>query len=254
MRIVSENDNCKFITWAKNNTANNVYPCSIAEGIQSGEIYVNDDDDVETVFFWHYCGFGYISGKPSDGFLNDIYLKMISDNNGRRLVLITSNDGVTEFFRDKDVLLDSRLEYSYLPHRYISETDVNGFRIEQINEDNMSRIEGRIIPSFSWKSPEQFLKEGFGYIALDQEKVCAVAFSAAVSSDEIDIGVETHEDYRRKGLAVILVGRMCERTLEIKKRPVWAHSISNMGSMNTALKCGFVQNKINTVIRKRSSD
>ncbi len=112
---------------------------------------------METVFFWHYCGFGYISGKPSDGFLN-------------------------------------------------------------------------------------------------QEKVCAVAFSAAVSSDEIDIGVETHEDYRRKGLAVILAGRMCERTLEIKKRPVWAHSISNMGSMNTALKCGFVQDKINTVIRKRSSD
>ena len=52
--------------WAKDNTANNVYSCSIAERIQSSDIYVNDDTDVETVFFWHYCGFGYISGKPSD--------------------------------------------------------------------------------------------------------------------------------------------------------------------------------------------
>ena len=252
MRKVSEKDYHMFITWAKANTANTVYPSSIAEGIQSGEIYVNDDDDVETVFFWHYCGFGYISGKPSDGFLNEIYLKMISDHNGRRLVLISSDDGVKEFFRDKDVVLDSRLEYSYLHHRYINETGINGFRIEQINEENLSRIEGRIIPSFSWESPDQFLKEGFGYIALDQEKVCAVAFSAAVSSDEIDIGVETHEDYRRKGLASILAGRMCERILEIGKRPVWAHSISNTGSMNTALKCGFVQDKINTVIRKEA--
>ena len=193
-----------------------------------------------------------ISGKPSDGFLNDIYLKMISDNNGRRLVLITSDDSVKDFFRDKEVLLDSRLEYAYPSHRSISERDINCFRIERIDEENMSRIEGRIIPSFSWKSQEQFLKEGFGYIALDQERVCAVAFSAAVCSDEIDIGVETQEDYRRKGLAAILAGRMCERILEIGKRPVWAHSISNTGSMNTALKCGFVQDKINTVIRKRN--
>ena len=254
MRKVSENDYRKFIMWAKNNTANNVYPCSIAEGSQLGDIYVNDDADVETVFFWHYCGFGYISGKPSAGFLNDIYRKMISEKNGRRLVLISSDDGVTDFFRDKDVQLDSRLEYSYLHHRYISETDINGFRIERIDEENISRIEGRIIPSFSWESSERFLQEGFGFIALDQEKVCAVVFSSAVSSDEIDIGVETHKDYRRKGLAVILAGRMCERILEIGKRPVWAHSISNKGSMNTALKCGFVQDKINTVIRKRNPD
>ena len=61
---------------AKDNTANSVYPCSIAEGIQSGDIYVNDGADVETVFLGHYRGFGYISGKPSDGFLNDIYFRM----------------------------------------------------------------------------------------------------------------------------------------------------------------------------------
>lgn len=52
---------CYKYRWDRDNTANNVYPCSIAEGIQSGDIYVNDDADVETVFFWHYCGFGYIS-------------------------------------------------------------------------------------------------------------------------------------------------------------------------------------------------
>lgn len=120
-------------------------------------------------------------------------------------------------------------------------------------EEFYKKIEGRIIPSFSWASPEQFLKEGFGYIALDQGQVCAVSFSAAVSSDEIDIGVETHEDYRGKGLAAVLSDRMCEHILEVGKNPVWAHSSSNLGSMKTALKCGFVQDKINTVIRKNDS-
>ena len=69
----------------------------------------------------------------------------------------------------------------------------------------------------------------------------------------MDIGVETYENYRRKGLAGLLAGRMCEHIISIGKRPVWAHSVSNKGSMNTALKCGFVQDRINTLIKKSFS-
>ena len=56
-----------------------------------------------------------------------------------------------------------------------------------------------------------------------------------------------------EGLAAVLSDRMCEHILEVGKKPVWAHSSSNLGSMKTALKCGFVQDKINTVIRKNDS-
>lgn len=250
MRKILESDYNRFIPWAKDSIANTVYPCSIAEGFQSGDIYVNDESNVESVFFWHYCGFGYISGKSSEKMKDDIYSEMVSNHNGRRLVLITSDEDVIDFFRDRDVLMDSRAEYSYL-QGVATAINTKDFQIERINPENISKINGRIIPSFSWESPDQFLKEGFGYIALDNGRVCAVAFSASVSNDKIDIGVETHEDYRRKGLAAILASKMCERIVEIGKRPVWAHAISNKGSMNTALKCGFVQDKINTVIRRK---
>jgi hypothetical protein len=154
--------------------------------------------------------------------------------------------------------MDSRAEYTYYPqpkNQSIPQATVNAaestqYHIEQINPANISRIKGRIIPSFSWDSPERFLKDGFGYVALDRENVCAVAFSAAVSSDQTDIGVETHENYRRKGLAAMLINCMCAAIVKTGKTPVWAHSTSNKGSMNTALKCGFVQDRINTVIRK----
>ena len=176
---------------------------------------------------------------------------MTSSHSERRLVLITADDEVTAFFRDKDVQMDLRAEYTYHPQATSIAPAPTRFHIEKINPVNISRIQGRIIPSFSWDSPERFLKDGFGYIALDQERVCAVAFSAAVSSDQIDIGVETHENYRRKGLAAILTNCMCDTIVKTGKTPAWAHSISNKGSMNTALKCGFVQDRINTVIRKR---
>ena len=204
MRKVPTSDYKLYIPWARENTANNIYPCSIAEGLQPGDIYMNDGQNIESVFFWHYCGFGYISGKPSGRMLNNIYEKMTSGHSERRLVLITSDDEVTAFFRDKDVQMDLRAEYTYHPQATSIAPAPTRFHIEKINPANISRIQGRIIPSFSWDSPERFLKDGFGYIALDQESVCAAAFSAAVSSDQIDIGVETHENYRRKGLAAIL--------------------------------------------------
>ena len=50
-----------------------------------------------------------------------------------------------------------------------------------------------------------------------------------------------------------MVNSMCEHIAEIGKRPVWAHAVSNKASMNTALKCGFVQERINTVIRKKDT-
>ena len=87
MKKVSEDDHKDFISWAKANTANRVYPCSIAEGFQSGDIYVNDGDDPEAALFWHYCGFGYITGKASEEFLSDIHKEMISVRD-RRLVNI----------------------------------------------------------------------------------------------------------------------------------------------------------------------
>ena len=254
MRKVPANDYKLYVPWARQNTANNVYPCSIAEGLQPGDIYVNDGPQIDAAFFWHYCGFGYISGKPSYQMLNDIYEKMTSSHSERILVLITSDDDVTAFFRGKDVQMDYRAEYTYHPEAKnqatVNAAESTQFHIEQINPANISRIHGRIIPSFSWDSPTRFLKDGFGYVALDRENVCAVAFSAAVSSDQIDIGVETHENYRRKGLAAMLTNCMCAAIVQKGKTPVWAHSTSNKGSMNTALKCGFVQERINTVIRK----
>ena len=252
MRKVSEKDYQKYIISAKNSTANKVYPCSIAEGFQAGDIYVNDGTEVESVFFWHFCGFGYISGRLSQDFLTEVYAEMLSEEKNRRLVLITDDEYIMHFFEDKGVQMDVRVEYSYVPSASrVSSLKSNRFRIEQINEENISKIRGRIIPSFSWKNRESFLERGFGYIALEGENVCAVAFSSAVSSEEIDIGVETLEEYRGNGLASALAGRMCEHIIDIGKQPVWAHASSNIGSMKTALACGFVERKRNTSIRKR---
>ena len=75
------------------------------------------------------------------------------------------------------------------------------FTIERVNTENIETIQGRIIPAFSWESPAAFLEEGFGFLAGKGSDFAAIAFSSAVSPEEVDIGVETFDAYRHHGLA-----------------------------------------------------
>ena len=235
---------------ARRCTANRVYPLSIAQGFQTGDIFADDDNDVKAALFWHYAGFAYLSGEVSDAFLDRIYRQFFLKETDRRFVLITDDPHAVDLFKDKDgISLDKRVGYRYEGGPQ-PDIPVCAYRIEPITQANIKRINGRIVPSFSWASDRQFLQNGFGYVALDGDTVAAVAFSAAVSTDEVDIGVETTEPYRRQGLAKVLADRMCRDIVSMGKKPAWAHAASNTGSMRTALSAGFRVDRINTVIKK----
>ena len=115
MKKVQKDDYKKYLLQAGMNTANRVYPLSITEGLQVGDIFVNEGTTVDSVLFWHFCGFGYISGNPSQELLSDVYAKMLLEQKDRRLVLITDDEHTIHFFEDKDIQMDVRVEYSYDP-------------------------------------------------------------------------------------------------------------------------------------------
>lgn len=239
-----------FVEYAKKTSSNRVYPLSIAEGYQSGDIIT--DNVNHCALFWHYCGFAYLSGKVTESFLNRICEDYFCKETKRRFVLITDDEKVIQFFEGKEgLVMDQRKEYRFRDDMTFSEEDFNtDLKIERINDSNIKAIQGRIIPALSWDSDEAFLKNGFGYVAMDGEKFAAIAFSAAVSSEEVDIGVETNEAYRNRGLAKIVARYMIREILSIGKIPVWAHAAGNTASMKTALGVGFKEIHCNTIIRK----
>lgn len=55
----------------------------------------------------------------------------------------------------------------------------------------------------------------------------------------MDIGIETVESHRRKGLAAIVAKKMVTYVKSIHKEPVWDCIVSNKGSRGTAEKAGF---------------
>lgn len=45
-----------------------VYPLSVAEGIQEGDIFTKSVDDLKTILFWTQSGFAYLSGDIDESF------------------------------------------------------------------------------------------------------------------------------------------------------------------------------------------
>ncbi|MBO4290197.1 MAG: GNAT family N-acetyltransferase [Lachnospiraceae bacterium] len=269
MRKIETAQYSEFIAKARANTANQIYPASIAEGIQEGDIYVSDADDAAAVLFWHYCGFAFITGEPSERFLRQLS-EDVCFSQDRRMVLITHDEAVVRFFKDRGYETGGRIEYCYgeaagrapesdAASGHAPETEsVEGeafspFRLERIDRENYDRITGRISPRFSWQSAEEFLKKSFGFAAFEGDTYCGTAFASGISSKEADIGVEVVPEYRGRGLASALVRRACAEALARGKQPVWDHHASNIASGRTARRCGFVQKQVNTFISVKSA-
>ena len=242
-----------FINYAADNNCGKVYPLSVSQGFQYGDIFTYSANNCEAVLFWHYCGFAYLAGKPDEAFLEDVYKLMLNKNNtnSRRFILMTNDEEMEKFFRSKDgVCIDRRYLFEYTEKQSPAiPTMPLGFEIKEINSELLSKIHGGIVPSLFWESPENFLKKGKGYCILDGKNVAAWAFSAAVSSSEIDIGVETSENYRGCGLAAVAAKMMIKYAFDVGKSPVWACHCNNAASKRLAEKIGFVKTSECSIIK-----
>ncbi len=241
MKKVKEKYYSDYIELAGSNTCNTVYPMAIAEGVQRGDIYMDNMEKLQYALFWHESGFAYISGHPNPEDLDAIYalMKNESGNNPRRFLLETNDESVAGYFREKEDI-EMHPRYGLRLRKLQPDGEIpEGYELREIDESLLSRIEGRVVPLNFWSSSQEFLTRGRGYCLVKDDDVAAVAFSAAVSSRQIDIGIETREAHRRKGLAVTAAKKMTEYVLSIGKEPVWDCDAANAGSRATAERVGF---------------
>ena len=213
-----------------------IYPLSVIQGYQTGDIYELEN----CTLIHHYCGFGFLCGEPTEGAFAQIVTLMKSIvNSGGRLVLFCDGQSLARRFElQGGMIIETREFYEFSGERS-SFTLPEGFEIRELDGGIISRLDGRIVPSFSWESSERFLEKGKGFCVMHGQEPAAWAFSAAVSDDEIDIGVETCEQFRGKGLAAAAANEMIRCALSVGKKPVWACHSGNTGSKRVAQKLGF---------------
>ncbi len=255
MQRINSQKYSNYISYADTNDCGKVYPLSITEGIQNGNIFVNSINDYQSVLFWHYCGFAYLSGAFDQMFLEDVYKLMLNINNtsSRRFILLVNNERIEKFFQSKDNIVFERRCFFEYTNKYPT-TNFNlpsGYELKEINVQLLSKIHGSIVPALFWNDLNGFLEHGKGYCVIHDDNIAAWAFSAAISSTEIDIGIETNKDYQHRGFASIVANRMIQYAFEEGKKPVWACHYKNVASEKLAKKIDFVKKTECSIIKTK---
>lgn len=93
--------------------------------------------------------------------------------------------------------------------------------------------------SHFWTTTEDFLKYGFGYIAVHNDDIASVCLSAFVADEMHAIDIETIEVYRRRNFGALVVSAYAEECKSRGVHPYWDCSPSNTGSIRLAKSIGL---------------
>ena len=105
------------IALADSNDCGCVYPLSVAEGIQDGDIFTNSEQNYTSVLFWTHNGFAYHAGNVDACFLEDVY-SLIADkdsSNNRRFLLMNRDLSIEAFFLPKKMCSSKKDIYLHMP-------------------------------------------------------------------------------------------------------------------------------------------
>jgi len=240
------------------------YPYSIVESRQHGRIFVDNVESPNTVLFWHYCGFAYLVGDTDNNDFNFNLCRLLSgefEDNQRRLILHINDNKWNEQIID----IMKNMGNIYSNERYIFRFDKvqhesqkysvpKCFSVNEINDNILAKLKGKIVPSFSWHTAEEFLQHGKGFCLIDNKNISCTAFSSGIGNRQMDIGVETNEQYRGKGLGTLVAAEMVEYASNNGYEPAWGCDVNNIASATVAKKLGFQRVGVCSVYIKIGSE
>jgi GNAT superfamily N-acetyltransferase len=124
----------------------------------------------------------------------------------------------------------------------------DGFRLKRVDEHSVREFEALADSLvYNFESPQVFLARGVGFGIWHDGRCIAGCSSYAISSRSIEFEIQTHPDYRRRGLALVTGSRMIEHCLDNGLEPCW--DAAHEGSADLAEKLGFVDRRPYTAYR-----
>jgi len=128
--------------------------------------------------------------------------------------------------------------------------------VRQLTLDDLELLESAApeLRASCWESTRALLSEGIVACAIVSGRIVATALVAARSERHAEVGVYTHEDFRRRGFATAAASIVAARAQKAGLIPVWSAGEHNAASLRVAGKLGFVEVSRRTyVILERSN-
>lgn len=250
---------------------NTLFARAVLELKANGTVWGDNQDNPKTVFIAHSYGMSLLFGNIENEDFNTSLVDYILNINGNRskyewLQVYPEewNDKLSEItkakiinyatiaaeyspkelemliekYRKKHVIQWNRVNFKY---NYNNKT-VNiepKYNMKLINPDTWEQIEGSVIPKYFWKSKEDFKLDGIGYALMNGNDIVSIAFSSCKFKNELEIGVETSENYRGMGFAKQVCQKLLTYCQKYNYIPIWACRKENIGSYRLAKSLGF---------------
>lgn len=132
--------------------------------------------------------------------------------------------------------------------RALSQRIPAGFRLARMDMALAQRVQADLQTEdhvHFFGSLEYFLEKGIGYCALEGERIVSAASSGATCRKGIEVQINTHADYRQRGLATCVGAALLTHCLEHGLEPHWC--TGNPISVNLAKKLGYTVKDIGRI-------
>lgn len=231
---------------------------AVIDGSSLGKIYTDSKTHPTAAFLYSVEG-SFLVGKPNSTFALDL-CDLIFSHEFQENTIREGEEGIDlaihpGSWRDYfDVLFKRRKPFTTLRRHYICKKVIfdwksniqEGYILNPIDTDLLtdkdiekpSHITEWI--KTNWGSIENYIENGFGFCLLYKGNIASWSLADCYSGTKCEIGIRTHENYRRKGLATIVASTTTAFALEKYEVVGWHCNEDNLGSWGVAEKVGFI--------------
>lgn len=253
----------KLLESIKSITNNNLFARSVAERVVEGEIFVDNVENPKSFYLLHPYGMSLLFGNSKNEAFNLAFKKYaLNENRSRKIIEWMQvfpadwDDVLQDLLSDNLVSLSSestsshaieqnvRVNFKFNKEKFLKGKLANkksdpAVEILRTDREAFEKMTGTVVPLNFWNDADDFINKGVAFSLYYDGRLASTAFSAYLHDDKLELGIETYDEFKGKGLAYKACSALIEYCIENGFEPVWACKRDNVGSYQLAQKLGF---------------
>ena len=253
----------KLLEPIKSITNNNLFARAVAERVVEGEIFVDNVENPKSFYLLHPYGMSLLFGDSKNEAFNLAFKKYaLNENRSRKIIewmqvfpadwdavlqdllsdnlVSPSSESTSSHAIEQNVRVNFKFnKEQFLRGKLANKKSDPAVEILRTDREAFEKMTGTVVPINFWNDADDFINKGVAFSLYYDGRLASTAFSAYLHDDKLELGIETYDEFKGKGLAYKACSALIEYCIENGFEPVWACKRDNVGSYQLAQKLGF---------------
>ncbi|HWS30487.1 MAG TPA: GNAT family N-acetyltransferase [Clostridia bacterium] len=226
---------------------NTLFARSVLEGHARGEVLADCETEPQLLYIVHQYGMSLLLGESGNGAFNEALHERFSHVKKEEYLQAfpsTWHEALAPLVKSGAVKQYTRVNFAFDANAYAHERERRGkleYRAIPTPPELLEGIKGRVVPSGFWRDTKTLRALCVSFSVLCEGNVASTSFAAYRHGNLLELGIETAEAHRGKGLAYAACCALIDFCIEKGFDPVWSCRLDNEGSMMLAKRLGFIE-------------